>query len=56
MELPIVESAITIIICVVGVNRSMNALNAPVRSSKDRNSEFNFLISEYQVRKDGTRN
>ena len=38
-------SAITIIICVVGVNRSINALNAPVRNSNDRNSEFSFLVS-----------
>ena len=32
-------------ICVVGVNRSMNALNAPVRNSNERNSEFSFLPS-----------
>jgi len=42
---PIVGSAITIMICVVGVRRSMNALNAPVLNSNDKNSEFNFLQS-----------
>jgi hypothetical protein len=40
-------------ICVVGVSKSINALNAPVRNSKDKNSEFNFLISS--IHREGTR-
>ncbi len=49
INIPIVGSAITIMICVVGVNRSINALKAPVRNSNDRNSEFSFLYQLWKV-------